>query len=191
MVQKSFAISVLTAIVVAGILTMSVLVGILSTKQAFAQMTSTSLTLGAFPNKGKVGSTDTLRVSLSGKLTSEGSPVDAATIHITGTGEGKQSTVTTNEFGSFSTSADLAPGTHEIHAYFPGDATHTSSSATRTVTAASPSQAVGEEGNGAPPIEQGAAPSGESAGGGSGDHSGSGGDHSGGGGNNEGDGGGN
>ena len=179
MAQKPFVISVITAIVVAGILTMSVLVGILSTKQAFAQMTSTSLTLGAFPNKGKVGSTGTLRVSLSGKLTSEGSPVDAATIHITGTGEGKQFTVTTNEFGSYSTSADLAPGTHEIHAYFPGDATHTSSSATRTVTADSPSQAVGEEGNGAPPIEQGAAPPGESGGGdnsgsGGGDNSGSG-----------------
>ena len=60
--------------------------------------------------------------------------VGGATIHITGTGEGKQFTVTTNEFGSYSTFVDLAPGTHEIQAYFPGDATHTSSSATRVVT---------------------------------------------------------
>ena len=75
MIQKPFAISVIVAVVVAGILTLSVLVGISSTKQAFAQATSTSLTLGAFPNKGKVGSAGTLPVSLSGKLTSEGSPV--------------------------------------------------------------------------------------------------------------------
>ena len=106
-------------------------------QQTFAQANPASLSLGAFPNKGKVGSAGTLRVSLSGKLTSEGSEVDGATIHITGTGEGKQFTVTTNEFGSYSTFADLAPGTHEIQAYFPGDATHTSSSTTRVVTVTS------------------------------------------------------
>ena len=110
MIQKPFAISVIATVVVAGILTLSVLVGISSTKQAFAQATSTSLTLGAFPNKGKVGSAGTLPVSLSGKLTSEGSPVDAATIHITGTGEGQQFTVTTNQFGSYSSQVSLAPG---------------------------------------------------------------------------------
>ena len=109
---------------------------VIYSQQAFA-MNPTSLSLGAFPNKGKVGSAGTLRVSLSGKLTSEGSPVDGATIHITGTGEGKQFTVTTNEFGSYSTFADLAPGTHEIQAYFPGDATHASSSATRVVAVTS------------------------------------------------------
>jgi len=103
-------------------------------QQAFAQANPTSLSLGAFPNKGKVGSAGTLRVSLSGKLTSEGSEVGVATIHITGTGEGKQFNVTTNEFGTYNTHVDLGPGTHEIQAYFPGDATHTSSSATRVVT---------------------------------------------------------
>ena len=116
MVQKPISISVIAAVVVAGILTLSILAAISSTNQAFGQATSTSLSLGAFPNKGKVGSAGTLRVSLSGKLTSEGSPVDAATIHITGTGEGKQFTVTTNEFGSYSTFVDLASGTHEIQA---------------------------------------------------------------------------
>jgi hypothetical protein len=136
MVQKPISISVIAAIVVAGILTLSILAAISSTNQVFAN-TSTSLSLGAFPNKGKVGSVGTLRVSLSGKLTSEGSEVGGATIHITGTGEGKQFTVTTNEFGSYSTFVDLAPGTHEIQAYFPGDATHTSSSATRVVTVTS------------------------------------------------------
>lgn len=166
MAQKPFVISVIAAVAVTGILTMSVLIGISSTKQAFAQVTSTSLTLGAFPNKGRVGSSGTLPVSLSGKLTSEGSPVDAATIHISGTGEGKDFTVTTNEFGSYSTSVHIAPGTHQINAYFPGDATHTSSSATRVVTADSPSQAIGEEQSEAPPLEQGAAPSGESSDGG-------------------------
>jgi hypothetical protein len=105
-------------------------------QQAFA-MNPTSLSLGAFPNKGKVGSAGTLPVSLFGKLTSEGSEVGGATIHISGTGEGKQNTVTTNEFGSYNTHADLGPGTHEIQAYFPGDATHTSSSATRVVTVTS------------------------------------------------------
>jgi Carboxypeptidase regulatory-like domain len=120
--------------------TLVLIVGAITTmysQQAFAQANPTSLSLGAFPNKGKVGSAGTLRVSLSGKLTSEGSEVGGATIHITGTGEGKQFTLTTNEFGSYSTFADLAPGTHEIQAYFPGDATHTSSSATRVVTVTS------------------------------------------------------
>lgn len=137
MVHKPIAISVIAAVVVAGILTLSVLAAISSTNQTFAQAKPTSLSLGAFPNKGKVGSAGTLRVSLSGKLTSEGSEVGGATIHITGTGEGKQFTVTTNEFGSYSTFVDLPPGTHEIQAYFPGDATHTSSSATRVVTVTS------------------------------------------------------
>jgi hypothetical protein len=116
-----------------------IIVGAITTmysQQAFA-MKSTSLSLGAFPNKGNVGSAGTLRVSLSGKLTSEGSPVDGATIHITGTREGKQFTVTTNEFGSYSTFADLGPGTHTIEAYFAGDSDHTSSSATRVVTVTS------------------------------------------------------
>jgi len=105
-------------------------------QQAFA-MNPTSLSLGAFPNKGKVGSSDTLRVSLSGKLTSEGSEVGGATIHITGTGEGKQFTVTTNEFGSYSTFVDLVPGTHVIHAYFPADGYHKSANATKTITVTS------------------------------------------------------
>ena len=103
-------------------------------QQAFAQANPTSLSLGAFPNKGKVGSAGTLRVSLSGKLTSEGSEVGGATIHITGTGEGKQFSVTTNQFGSYGSQVSLGPGTHIIKAHFAGDSDHTSSSATRVVT---------------------------------------------------------
>jgi len=105
-------------------------------QQAFA-MKPTSLSLGAFPNKGTVGPAGFLRVSLSGKLTSEGSEVGGASIMITGTGEGKQMHLTTNEFGSYSTFADLGSGTHTIEAYFAGDADHTSSSATRVVTVTS------------------------------------------------------
>ena len=131
MTNKPIAMSMIASVAVAAILTLSVLAVISSSNQAFAQAKPTSLTLGAFPNKGTVGSAGTLRVSLSGKLTSEGSEVGGATIHISG--EGKQFTVTTNEFGSYSTFVDLASGTHDIQAYFPGDATHTSSSATKTI----------------------------------------------------------
>jgi len=116
MVQKHIIKSTIASVAVAGILILATLAPISSTNQAFAQTTSTSLSIGAFPNKGEVGSAGTLRVSLSGQLTSEGSPVGGATIHITGTGEGKQFTVTTNEFGSYSTFVDLAAGTHDIQA---------------------------------------------------------------------------
>jgi hypothetical protein len=53
---------------------------------------------------------------------------------ITGTGEGKQFSVTTNQFGSYSTFTHLGPGTHKIEAYFAGDSHHTSSSAIRIVS---------------------------------------------------------
>lgn len=53
---------------------------------------------------------------------------------ITGTGEGKQFSVTTNQYGSYSTFTHLCPGTHKIEAYFAGDSEHKSSSATRIVT---------------------------------------------------------
>jgi hypothetical protein len=78
-----------------------------------------------------------LHTQLYGVLRSEGLGICGATIHITGTGEGKQFTVITNEFGGYSTFADLAPGTHAIQAYFPGDATHSSASATETITVTS------------------------------------------------------
>jgi len=141
MIQKPIAISVIAAVGVAGILTLSVLAAILSTKQAFAK-TSPSLSLGVSPFGGKVGSAGTLHTQLYGYLTQleEGSRlgIGGATIHITGTGEGKQFTVTTNEFGFYSTFADLAPGTHEIQAYFPGDGHHmASASATETITVTS------------------------------------------------------
>ena len=137
MVHKSISISVIAAVVVAGILTLSVLAAISLTKQAFARAPPMTLSLGVSPFGGKVGSAGTLHTDLYGVLRSEGLGIGGATIHITGIGEGKQITVTTNEFGGYSTSADLAPGTHAIQAYFPGYATHTSASATETITVTS------------------------------------------------------
>ena len=75
-----------------------------------------------------------LPVSLFGKLTSDHSPVKGASIIITGTGEGKQFSVITNQFGSYGSQVSLGPGTHIIKAHFAGDSDHTSSSATRIVT---------------------------------------------------------
>src|SRR5215467_4323002 len=120
MVQKPIAISVIAALTVAGILMMlAILVTIPSTNHVFAQAKTTILSLGSSPTSGHVGAhTGTLPVSLFGKLTSDGSPVDGASIMITGTGEGKQFSVTTNQFGSYSTVTHLSPSTHKIEAYF-------------------------------------------------------------------------
>jgi hypothetical protein len=93
---------------------------------------STSITSSA--TGGYVGAhTGTLPVSLFGKLTSDHSPVDGASIIITGTGEGKQFSVTTNQFGSYGSQVSLGPGTHIIRA-LAGDSDNTLSSATRVVT---------------------------------------------------------
>jgi hypothetical protein len=133
MVQKPIAKSVIAGVTVAGILMLAILAT--STNHAFAQSKPTILSLGSFPTSGHVGAhTGTLPVNLFGKLTSEGSPVDGASIMITGTGEGKQFSVTTNQFGSYSTFTHLGPGTHKIEAYFAGDSRHTSSSAIRIVS---------------------------------------------------------
>ena len=135
MVQKPIATSVIAAVIVAGILMLAILATISSTNQAFAEAKPTILSLGSSPTSGHVGAhTGTLPVSLFGKLTSDHSPVDGASIMITGTGEGKQFSVTTNQFGSYSTFTHLGPDTHKIEAYFAGDSDHTSSSATRIVT---------------------------------------------------------
>ena len=62
------------------------------------------------------------------------SRIGSGSIMITGTGEGKQFSVITNQFGSYSTFTHLGPGTHKIEAYFAGDSDHTSSSAIRVVS---------------------------------------------------------
>jgi len=135
MVQKPIAISVIAAVTVAGILMLAILATISSTNQTFAQDKTTILSLGSSPTSGHVGAhTGTLPVSLFGKLTSDHSPVKGASIIITGTGEGKQFSVITNQFGSYSSQVSLGPGTRIIKAHFAGDSDHTSSSATRIVT---------------------------------------------------------
>jgi hypothetical protein len=132
MVQKPIAISV--AVTIAGILMPAIVATVLSTNQAYAQAKPTILSLGSSPTSGHVGThSGTLPVSLFGKLTSDHSPVDGASITLTGTGEGTKHLIT-NQFGSYSTSTHLGPGTHKIEAYFAGDSDHTSSSATRVVT---------------------------------------------------------
>jgi hypothetical protein len=123
MVQKPIAISVIAAVTVAGILMLAILAAISSANQAFAQAKSTILSLGSSPTRHVDANTDTL--PLFGKLTSDHSPVDGASIIITGTGEGKQFSVTTNQLGSYSTFTHLGPGTHKIEAYFAGDSDHT------------------------------------------------------------------
>src|SRR5215472_9934667 len=85
MVQKPIAISVIAAITVAGVL--AIVATISSTNQAFAQAKPTILSLGSSPTNGHVDAhTGTLPVSLFGKLTSDHSPVDGASITLTGTG---------------------------------------------------------------------------------------------------------
>ena len=135
MVQKPIAISVVAAVTVAGILMLAILAAMSSTNQAFAQAKPTILSLGSSPTSGHVGAhTGTLPVSLFGKLTSDHLPLDGASIMITGTGEGKQFSVTTNQFGSYGSTVNLGPGAHKIEAYFAGDSDHTSSSAIRIVS---------------------------------------------------------
>jgi len=47
-----------------------------------------------------------------------------ASIIITGTGEDKQFSVTTNQFGSYGSQVSLGPGTHIVKAHFAGDSEH-------------------------------------------------------------------
>ncbi|HXP48335.1 MAG TPA: hypothetical protein VN922_00190, partial [Bacteroidia bacterium] len=94
---------------------LAILATISSTNQTFAQAKPTILSLGSSPTSGHVGAhTGTLPVSLFGKLTSDHSPVEGASVIITGTGEDKQFSVITNQFGSYGSQVSLGPGTHII-----------------------------------------------------------------------------
>lgn len=73
-------------------------------------------------------------IALDGQLTSEGSGVGGATIQIIGTDTGVKH-LTTDDFGKYSTSVRLDPGTHHIEAHYAGDSHHeSSSSGTRIIT---------------------------------------------------------
>src|SRR5215469_17982104 len=119
-------IVMIAPVAVAGILMLAVLAAISSTNQAFAQAKPTTLSLGANPNRGTVGSnTGILPVSLSGTLISEGSGVAGATITFTGV----PGDTTTDSGGHYGIRVHLSHGTHTIEAHYAGDSDHGPSSA--------------------------------------------------------------
>jgi hypothetical protein len=107
----------IAAVVLAGILTVSVLAAISSTNQAFAQAKKpTSLSsLVTYPCCERKTLNPTVRASFSGKLFTEGSEgPGGATIHLIGVPGFWFAT--TNEFGSYLISGvELGPGTYHIH----------------------------------------------------------------------------
>ena len=121
---------------VTGILTFSILaMTSLSVNQASAQMAEcqTSLSLNSNPRGGTVASGGTLPVYLLGELKCGDSAIGGATVIISGINENTENVIT-DEFGKYSLGIQLAPGEYTIQAYFAGDDTHVSASATRTVT---------------------------------------------------------
>jgi hypothetical protein len=131
MIQKYIVRSVIAPVVVAGILTLSVLAVMSSTNQAFAQAKPTTLGIGTYPCCERKTLGATVNQGFSGKLTSEGSEVGGATIHLIGVPGFWFDT--TNNFGSWSVEVPLGPGTYHIHAHYAGDSEHESSDS-RTIT---------------------------------------------------------
>jgi hypothetical protein len=127
MVQKRISISV----IVAAVLTLTIVATVSSTNHAFAQAKKpTSLSIGTYPSCSKpIGTHPTF----IGALTSEGSAVGGATIHIVGTSTGFWIDKT-NDFGRYSITVEgLGPGTYHVHAHYGGDSDHESSDS-RTLT---------------------------------------------------------
>ena len=121
---------------VTGILTFSILaMTSLSVNQASAQMAEcqTSLSLNSNPRGGTVASGGTLPVYLLGELKCGDSAIGGATVIISGINENTENVIT-DEFGKYSLGIQLAPGEYTVQAYFAGDDTHVSASATRAVT---------------------------------------------------------
>ncbi len=150
MAHKPIAISVIVPLALAGILTLSVLAAISSTNQAFAQAKKpTLLQIGIYPCCERKALDSAARLTFSGKLFTEGGTpptggitIDhggkpyaegpgGATIHLIGVSGFWFGT--TNEFGSYSVSVDLEPGTYQINAHYAGDSDHESSDS-RTIT---------------------------------------------------------
>ena len=120
---------------IAGILTFSIFaMASLSINQASAQMADcqTTLSLASFPSTGTVGTSGFLHVNLLGELKCGDSGIDGATVIISGIDEGNRDVIT-NEIGKYSLSVRLGPGEYELKAYFAGDETHISASATNTL----------------------------------------------------------
>ena len=124
MIHKPFAISVIV-VAVAGILTLSALAAISSTNQAFAQQKPTALTINVSPTTVKSGST--APISVTGKLTSEGSGVDGAIITFTGMSGVKAVTDPDGTFSTTTSAAHMDITTNSITAHYAGDTTHMSS----------------------------------------------------------------
>jgi len=120
---------------ITGILTFSILaMASLSINQASAQMADcqTTLSFASFPRTGTVGTSGFLHVNLLGELKCGDSGIDGATVIISGIDEGTRDAIT-NELGKYSLPVTLGPGEYELQAYFAGDATHISASATNTL----------------------------------------------------------
>ena len=125
---------------VTGILTFSILaMTSLSVNQASVQMAEcqTSLSLNSNPRGGTVPSGGTLPVYLLGELKCGDSDIGGATVIISGINENTENVIT-DEFGKYSLGIHLPPGEYTVQAYFAGDATHVSASATRAVTVNEP-----------------------------------------------------
>ena len=67
-----------------------------------------------------------------GELKCADSGIAGATIIITGIDESSNDVIT-NEAGKYSLQVRLGPGEYSLQAYFAGDATHVSASATKTL----------------------------------------------------------
>ena len=72
-------------------------------------------------------------VYLLGELKCGDSAIGGATVIISGINENTENVIT-DEFGKYSLGIQLAPGEYTVQAYFAGDDTHVSASATRAVT---------------------------------------------------------
>jgi hypothetical protein len=127
MVQKPIAISVVAAVTVAAILILmlTILATISSTNQAFAQQKPTTLTINVSPTTAKPGSI--APISVTGKLTSEGSGVGGATITFTGMSGVKAVTDADGTFSTTTSAVHMDKSTNSITAHYAGDATHMSS----------------------------------------------------------------
>lgn len=131
MVHKQIAVSVIAAVVVGGILTLSLLTVMSSINLAFAQAKPTTLGIGAYPCCERKTPSPTVNQGFTGQLMSEGSGVGGATIHIIGVpGFWFDKT---NEYGRYGVEVPLSQGTHQIHAHFDGDSEHAPSDS-RTIT---------------------------------------------------------
>ena len=120
---------------IAGILTFSILaMASLSINQASAQMADcqTTLSLASSPRTGTVSTSGFLQVNLLGELKCGDSGIGGATVIFSGIDEGSRDAIT-NELGKYSLPVRLGPGEYELQAYFAGDATHISASATKTL----------------------------------------------------------